>query len=347
MHEAVDLRCSFCNKQAEDVRALLRSARDHTICNECLEVVDDIIKDDDRFGSRLASIVPPHTDRFIASLPQLKFEDVLIFLIACGSLEPTKKTHVAHVVCNFCDGTDAPKIIAGPNVLICSRCADACHTLLLRAGDSRVVEFAPMPVVDGTSEPDRTAHRETLSEEDRARLRDALKREVRRRYDALSLTMHVAHGLHNPVAKDDSEDAPGSLDAGNLFADISPEAAESIARAPCDLLITGDSVLRRRAVARRIHEMSDLAGEHFIRIDCRVPGALAHIHDAGKGTLFLEEVGALTPQAQEFLEIVMRSGEVPALASRVICGGSAELESSMARGEFSEILAMSLTHISL
>jgi hypothetical protein len=331
------------------VRALLRSARGVTICDKCLAVVDDIIKDDDRSGLRRLASIAPDTDRFIASLPQLKFEDFPSLLYACEPREPTKKAdvaHVAHVVCNFCDGADA-RIISGPTVFICSRCADACHTLLLRAGDSRVVEFAPMPVVDGTSESDSNAHPDTLSEEDRARLHDALTREVRRRYDALSLAMHVAHGLHNPVATDDSEDAPGSLDAGNLFADISAEAAESIARARCALLITGDSVLRRRAVARRIHEMSDLAGEHFIRIDCRVPGALAHIHDAGKGTLFLEEAGALTPQAQELLEIMLRSGEVPALESRVIYGGSTELESSIARAEFSEILALSLTHLRL
>jgi hypothetical protein len=110
MHEAAALRCSFCKKHAEEVRALLRSARGVTICDECLAVVDDIIKDDDRFGSRRLASIAPYTDRFIASLPQLKFEDVLIFLIACRSCEPTKKAHVAHVahvVCNFCDGADA------------------------------------------------------------------------------------------------------------------------------------------------------------------------------------------------------------------------------------------------
>jgi len=202
MHEAVDLRCSFCNKHAEEVRALLRSARGHTICNECLDVVDDINKDDDRRDPRIASIAPPHTDRFIASLTQLKFEDVLFFLSACRPREPANKEHI---VCSFCDGADAPKIIAGPTVFICSRCADVCNRLLLRAGDSRVVEFAPMPVVDGRSKPDCNADEDRLSEEERARLRDALKREVRRRYDALSKARQVAHGSHNPVATDDSE----------------------------------------------------------------------------------------------------------------------------------------------
>jgi transcriptional regulator of acetoin/glycerol metabolism len=269
---------------------------------------------------------------------------VLFFLSACA---PRRAGPKEHIVCSFCDGDDAPKMIAGPTIFICSRCADVCNRLLSRAGDSRVVEFAPMPVVDGTSKPDCNADEDTLSEEARARLRDGLEGEIRRRYDALSMAMHVAHGSHNPVITEDNEDATQRFDVESLLPIASRTRAEYFARTPWPLLITGDSVLRQGAVARRIHEMSDRAGECFIRIDCRVPGALAHIHDAGKGTLFLEEVGALTPQAQEFLEIVLHSGAVPALESRVICGGSAELESSIARAEFSEILAMSLTHLRL
>jgi hypothetical protein len=47
------LRCSFCNKDQNDVRKLIAGPTVF-ICDECIEVCNDIIADDDRFGSRSA-----------------------------------------------------------------------------------------------------------------------------------------------------------------------------------------------------------------------------------------------------------------------------------------------------
>jgi hypothetical protein len=45
------LRCSFCNKDQNDVRQLI-VAPTVCICDECVSVCNDIIEDDNRFQSR-------------------------------------------------------------------------------------------------------------------------------------------------------------------------------------------------------------------------------------------------------------------------------------------------------
>jgi ATP-dependent Clp protease ATP-binding subunit ClpX len=42
------LRCSFCNKDQNDVRKLIAGPTVF-ICDECVEVCNDIIADDNRF----------------------------------------------------------------------------------------------------------------------------------------------------------------------------------------------------------------------------------------------------------------------------------------------------------
>ena len=45
------LRCSFCNKDQNDVRKLIAGPTVF-ICDECVEVCNDIIADDNRFEAR-------------------------------------------------------------------------------------------------------------------------------------------------------------------------------------------------------------------------------------------------------------------------------------------------------
>src|SRR5262249_26715225 len=49
MHQDDVLRCSFCNKDQNDVAKLIAGPTVF-ICNECVEVCSDIIADDDRFS---------------------------------------------------------------------------------------------------------------------------------------------------------------------------------------------------------------------------------------------------------------------------------------------------------
>src|SRR5688500_10301552 len=61
------LRCSFCNKDQNDVRKLIAGPTVF-ICDECVEVCNDIIADDNRFdsrGTRTSLPSPPEIKKFL------------------------------------------------------------------------------------------------------------------------------------------------------------------------------------------------------------------------------------------------------------------------------------------
>ena len=61
------LRCSFCNKDQNDVRKLIAGPTVF-ICDECVEVCNDIIADDNRFenrGVRSSLPSPPEIKKFL------------------------------------------------------------------------------------------------------------------------------------------------------------------------------------------------------------------------------------------------------------------------------------------
>ena len=61
------LRCSFCNKDQNDVRKLIAGPTVF-ICDECVEVCNDIIADDNRFeadGTRSALPMPQEIKKFL------------------------------------------------------------------------------------------------------------------------------------------------------------------------------------------------------------------------------------------------------------------------------------------
>src|SRR5216110_3376900 len=62
------LRCSFCNKDQNDVRKLIAGPTVF-ICDECVEVCNDIIADDNRFesrgGARTSLPVPQEIKKFL------------------------------------------------------------------------------------------------------------------------------------------------------------------------------------------------------------------------------------------------------------------------------------------
>src|ERR1043165_3156421 len=60
------LRCSFCNKDQHEVRKLFAGATGF-ICDECVEVGNDIIADDTKFdrGTRSALPMPVEIKKFL------------------------------------------------------------------------------------------------------------------------------------------------------------------------------------------------------------------------------------------------------------------------------------------
>src|ERR1041385_5599914 len=60
------LRCSFCNKHQNDVRKLIAGPTVF-ICDECVEVCNDIIADDNKFdrGTRTTLPMPVEIKKFL------------------------------------------------------------------------------------------------------------------------------------------------------------------------------------------------------------------------------------------------------------------------------------------
>ncbi len=60
-----ELRCSFCNKSQDDVRKLIAGPAVY-ICDECVEVCNDIIADEDRLSPHT---IPPESTLRAVSAP--------------------------------------------------------------------------------------------------------------------------------------------------------------------------------------------------------------------------------------------------------------------------------------
>jgi DNA-binding NtrC family response regulator len=155
------------------------------------------------------------------------------------------------------------------------------------------------------------------------------------------------------------------------------EGAERAARAESAVLLTGGIGTGKRSVAREIHRKSDRAREPFIQLNCEAvppvfqltelfgvekgagpmhwfskPGAFEL---AQGGTMFIEEIDALSIEAQNALfaalesEAFTRVGGVKAhpMDARIVSTTSRDLEAAVKRGEFHVELYYKLSAISL
>jgi transcriptional regulator with GAF, ATPase, and Fis domain len=141
-----------------------------------------------------------------------------------------------------------------------------------------------------------------------------------------------------------------------------------VAQTNASVLIQGESGTGKELVALAIHQESPRVDQHFIPVNCgALPESLAEtelfghvkgaftgaIHDkkghfwlAHQGTIFLDEVGELSPAMQVKLLRVLQSGEIQRVGSeqivnvdvRVISVTNKNLEKEVAAGRFREDL---------
>src|SRR3954468_19731929 len=141
------------------------------------------------------------------------------------------------------------------------------------------------------------------------------------------------------------------------------------------VLIQGESGVGKELVARSIHRNSLRSRERFVQVNCAaIPeelieselfghekgsftGAtekqLGKFEQADRGTIFLDEVGDMSPKTQAKVLRVLQEGEVERLGSartikvdvRVIAATNKNLEEAIARGEFREDLFFRLNVI--
>jgi two-component system nitrogen regulation response regulator NtrX len=153
---------------------------------------------------------------------------------------------------------------------------------------------------------------------------------------------------------------------------------ESVKRAAptnATVLLLGESGVGKELVARTIHRNSPRAGQRFIQVNCAaIPEELIEselfghekgsftgatekqigkFEQADRGTIFLDEVGDMSPKTQAKVLRVLQEQEVERIGSartikvdvRVIAATNKNLEEAIGRGEFREDLYFRLNVI--
>jgi ClpX C4-type zinc finger/Sigma-54 interaction domain len=333
------MRCSFCDKEARDRRALLFEKWREAICDECLAVCRDIIEDDNKVAPAPAPLTlpkPSEIDDFLARLPARPWAQLRCLLT---TPPPTRKPDLPPS-CSFCDDANPGKLMAGPTAFICDRCV-AQGTLLLQQ-NSRLIEFQPAQIAGAFPRPDSLA--QVLSDGQRTRVLDEIREELRRRQEALSSAMQLAAttaAIETTVVEDGPE---VTMDAEMMLSSKARDTFHEFAPSGLPVRIVGGTSQGRRRLARRVHELSKEPGP-FVRVDCALPGSLARMREAENGTLFLDDVPLLSAAGQELLGISLCDDPALELSTRIVCAAS-DLEASRSRirkGEFSQDLDRDLS----
>ena len=153
------------------------------------------------------------------------------------------------------------------------------------------------------------------------------------------------------------------------------EAVQRAAPTNATVMLLGESGVGKELVARTIHRNSPRAGQRFVQVNCAaIPEELIEselfghekgsftgatekqigkFEQADRGTIFLDEVGDMSPKTQAKVLRVLQEQEVERLGSartikvdvRVIAATNKDLESAIQRGEFREDLYFRLNVI--
>ena len=153
------------------------------------------------------------------------------------------------------------------------------------------------------------------------------------------------------------------------------EAVQRAAPTSATVLLLGESGVGKELVARTVHRNSPRAGQRFVQVNCAaIPEELIEselfghekgsftgatekqvgkFEQADRGTIFLDEVGDMSPKTQAKVLRVLQEQEVERLGSartikvdvRVIAATNKNLEEAIQRGEFREDLYFRLNVI--
>jgi two-component system nitrogen regulation response regulator NtrX len=153
------------------------------------------------------------------------------------------------------------------------------------------------------------------------------------------------------------------------------DAVKRAAPTNATVLLLGESGVGKELVARTIHRNSPRAGQRFVQVNCAaIPEELIEselfghekgsftgatekqigkFEQADRGTIFLDEVGDMSPKTQAKVLRVLQEQEVERLGSartikvdvRIIAATNKHLEEAIERGEFREDLYFRLNVI--
>src|SRR5262247_3356614 len=153
------------------------------------------------------------------------------------------------------------------------------------------------------------------------------------------------------------------------------EAVTRAAPTNATVMLLGESGVGKELVARTIHRNSPRAGQRFVQVNCAaIPEELIEselfghekgsftgatekqigkFEQADRGTIFLDEVGDMSPKTQAKVLRVLQEGEVERLGSartikvdvRIIAATNKDLEEEISLGRFREDLYFRLSVI--
>ncbi|MFH1022800.1 MAG: sigma-54 dependent transcriptional regulator [Planctomycetota bacterium] len=174
--------------------------------------------------------------------------------------------------------------------------------------------------------------------------------------------------------------APGGIDrlmgASKAMADVREQIIR-LSKSDLPVLVTGETGTGKELVAQAIHEMGARADKPFLAINCgsvseslleselfghekgAFTGAVrTHrgiFEEAGKGTVFLDEIGEITPRLQIAFLRSLETGEIRPVGSarsrrfsaRVIAATNADLERGVEKGIFRKDLYFRLERLTV
>lgn len=179
--------------------------------------------------------------------------------------------------------------------------------------------------------------------------------------------METHHNTPSHVVRD-SEHAFGSIVGRSEAIQRIFDLTDKIAQSDATVLITGESGTGKELVARRVHDRSRRARYPFIAVNCgAIPEGLleselfGHVRgaftgalqsrqgrflSANAGTIFLDEIGEMSPKLQVKLLRVLQERECDPLGSdrtvpinaRIVAATNCDLQRAIRKGRFREDL---------
>jgi len=140
-----------------------------------------------------------------------------------------------------------------------------------------------------------------------------------------------------------------------LFEAVSPsmKAVEAVVRelahSSVPVLLLGERGSGKRTLAQRIHLASDRPQHEFLDVTCAglSPQDLQPVKYNGGITLYLDEIGDLSPECQKQLLDMLSHQSGNGSDAHVICGSSRNLEAEVRAGRFREDLYYRLSGVCL